>query len=213
MQINKDATLTIKGTGSLIAAGRNNTAGIGAPRSNSFAIDPTSKKVNNEYRDGGNLIIESGIINAFGAGAGAGIGASYRTKFGNITINGGSVTVNSTVCENDIEIRVRTGDVQLCDVRCGTLRSSGSTGDIRLKNVLAAEEIHIERSTGDVAFEDADAAELFVETDTGDVSGSLCSEKMFLTESNTGDIRVPASIAGGTCRIITSTGDITITVQ
>ncbi len=130
-----------------------------------------------------------------------------------LSVSTGSVTLNSAVCENDMEIRVRTGDVQLCDVRCGTLRSSGSTGDIRLKNVLAAEEIHIERSTGDVAFEDADAAELFVETDTGDVSGSLCSEKMFLTESNTGDIRVPASTAGGTCRIITSTGDITITVQ
>lgn len=95
VQINKNATLTIKGTGSLVATGRNQAAGIGVPRDKSFAIDPTSKTVSNEYRNGGNLIIESGTINAFGNSTGAGIGASRGTQFGNITINGGSVTVNS----------------------------------------------------------------------------------------------------------------------
>lgn len=100
VQINKDATLTITatGTGSLDASTSNNTAAIGAPRGgnayNEFSINSAGRR-DNTYSHGGNLIIESGIINAFGNSTGAGIGASHSSQFGNITINGGSVTVNS----------------------------------------------------------------------------------------------------------------------
>ena len=95
VQINKDATLTIDGDGSLDASTTNNTSGIGAPKLNEFAINPTTGRKDNAYKSGGNLIIESGTINAYGAGAGAGIGASHGVPFGDITINGGTVTVNS----------------------------------------------------------------------------------------------------------------------
>ena len=95
VQINKDATLTIDGDGSLDARSSNHTAGIGVPRNNAFAINPNNGRKDNAYRSGGNLIIESGTINAYGAGAGAGIGASHGLQFGDVTINGGTVTVNS----------------------------------------------------------------------------------------------------------------------
>ena len=91
--------------------------------------------------------------------------------------------------------------------------SDGSTGDLVLKNVIASEKFSIERSTGDVKFEAADASEIFVETSTGDVCGSLMSEKFFITESDTGSSDVPQTLSGGKCEVKTSTGDIKITVE
>ncbi|MBQ1821155.1 MAG: DUF4097 family beta strand repeat protein [Clostridia bacterium] len=76
-----------------------------------------------------------------------------------------------------------------------------------------AEQISIERSTGDVRFEQCDAAELSIDTDTGDVTGSLRSDKVFIAQSHTGDVSVPGSTSGGKCRITTDTGDIRITVR
>ena len=112
-----------------------------------------------------------------------------------------------------LDLTVSTGDVHLEDLRCNTLLASGNTGDILLKNVVATESISIIRTTGDVRFDGADAAAIFVETDTGDVTGTLLTEKVFLPKSDTGDIEVPKTNAGGKCEIITSTGDIQLTIQ
>ena len=71
----------------------------------------------------------------------------------------------------------------------------------------------IGRSTGDVRFEECDAAEIFVRTDTGDIKGSLLTDKMFFAEADTGSVRVPKTTSGGRCEITTSTGDIRITIE
>ena len=83
VQINGGATLTIEGTGSLTAKGTNFCPGIGAPRLNTCATTMS----------GGNLIIESGIINAGTySGSHGAIGGSLLGDFGDITIKGGNVT-------------------------------------------------------------------------------------------------------------------------
>ena len=72
-------TLTIKGQGTLNATGGSLGAGIGGANTS----------------PAGNIVIESGIINAYGASSGAaGIGAGYElgASSGNITISGGTVT-------------------------------------------------------------------------------------------------------------------------
>jgi DUF4097 and DUF4098 domain-containing protein YvlB len=107
---------------------------------------------------------------------------------------------------------VSTGDTKLQDVTCRSLVSNGSTGDIFLKNVLAVEKFHVERSTGDVNFELSDAAEIDVETDTGDIEGSLLTDKIFITRTDTGRVRVPDSAGGGRCELTTDTGDIRISI-
>ena len=116
-------------------------------------------------------------------------------------------------CDADISIGLSTGKAYLTDIVCKNLTSMGSTGDISLKNVIAAEKISIERSTGDVTFEGSDAAELCITTDTGDVEGSLLTDKVFITKTDTGRINVPNSITGGRCEITTDTGDIKITIS
>ena len=130
-----------------------------------------------------------------------------------ISVSTGKVTVTDVSCDRDVFVRVSTGRAYLTNVKCGSFASVGSTGDILLKKLIAEENISIERSTGDVTFEDSDAAEIFVSTDTGDVEGSLLSDKVFITKTDTGRIKVPNSITGGRCEMTTDTGDIKITVS
>ncbi len=112
-----------------------------------------------------------------------------------------------------LDLSVSTGEVKLANIECKNLVSSGSTGDISLESVIAAEKISIERSTGDVSLDGSDAAEIFIKTDTGDVTGSLLTDKVFTTKTDTGDIEVPKSANGGSCEIITDTGDIELDIK
>lgn len=125
----------------------------------------------------------------------------------------GSITVSDVVCRGDAAMAVSTGRTTLSNLQCQNLTSTGDTGDLSLQNVIAADKFHIERDTGDVKFESADAAEIFVKTDTGDVTGSLLTEKIFYAQSDTGWVRVPKSTTGGICEITTDTGDIRITLK
>lgn len=130
-----------------------------------------------------------------------------------LSVSTGKATAAGVSCVGDITVDVSTGMTELTDVVCKNLTSSGNTGDISLKNVIAAEMLSIVRSTGDVSFDGCDANDIFVETDTGDVCGSLLSDKVFITEASTGRIDVPKTMTGGRCEISTDTGDIRIEVQ
>lgn len=99
----------------------------------------------------------------------------------------------------------------LTDLSCQSFFSNGTTGDLALDHVVAAETFSIERSTGNVEFHRCDAAGLFVKTSTGHVTGSLLTGKNFLTDTRTGSVEVPKTAAGGKCEIRTVTGDIRIT--
>ena len=96
---------------------------------------------------------------------------------------------------------------------CKNVISRGSTGDILLNNVIAAENFSVERSTGDIRLERSDAKEIFLKTSTGDIRGSLLTDKVFVTKTNTGSINVPDSVTGGRCEITTSTGNINISIS
>lgn len=129
-----------------------------------------------------------------------------------LSVTTGKVTVSGMTCKGDIALGVSTGKAYLTDVVCKSVISSGSTGDISLKSVIASEKFSIERSTGCVRFDGSDAAEIFVKTNTGDVTGNLLSEKVFVTQTDTGDVDVPETITGGKCDINTDTGDIKIKI-
>lgn len=130
-----------------------------------------------------------------------------------ISVSTGKVTVTDVSCDRDVFVRVSTGRAYLTNVKCGSFASEGSTGDIFLNQVIAAEKLSVERDTGDVNLERCDAAEIFIETETGDVVGSLLSEKVFLVETDTGRVDLPRSTSGGRCEISTSTGDIEIEIK
>ena len=125
----------------------------------------------------------------------------------------GDVRMDSLLCEGELSIRVSTGDVELKSISCRALRTEGNTGDLSLQSAVAAETMTIERTSGHVRFEQCDAAGILVWTDSGDVTGTLLTDKVFLTETNTGDVDVPRSAAGGTCEVITTTGDISLRIE
>ena len=130
-----------------------------------------------------------------------------------LSVTTGSVTATGVNCQGDMKIKVTTGKTNLTDIRCENGQTQGNTGDISLKNVIAAQKLSIKRTTGDVKFSGCDAAELFVKTDTGDVTGTLLSEKVFITKTDTGRVNVPKTVTGGRCEITTDTGDIKIQIQ
>ena len=72
----ENKTLTIKGDGFLTAIGKNFAAGIGGGTN----------------APSGNIVIESGSIDATGGYKAAGIGSGRKCRCGNITVNGGLVT-------------------------------------------------------------------------------------------------------------------------
>lgn len=112
-----------------------------------------------------------------------------------------------------LDIQVVTGDVRLETLSCRALRIDSVTGDITMKNVIAADSLDIEATTGDVSFEACDAASITIALTTGDVTGSLLSGKDFSVEVTTGDVSVPPSGGSGKCRITATTGDVHITVS
>jgi len=130
-----------------------------------------------------------------------------------LSVSTGKVTVSNVTCEGDIKINVSTGKTNITHVKCKDFTSSGSTGDISLKNFIVTEELSVERTTGDVKFDGSDAAEIFVETDTGNVRGSLLTDKVFVAQTDTGSVDVPKTATGGRCEISTDTGDIKITIN
>ena len=131
----------------------------------------------------------------------------------NLSVSTGKVTVTNVTCAGDLAVDVSTGRAYLTDVACKNLTTSGSTGELSLRRVIAAQAFHIVRTTGDVEFDDCDAAEIFVDTDTGDVEGTLLSEKVFFITTDTGDVEVPKTMTGGRCEITTGTGDIELDIQ
>ncbi len=75
----KNKTLTITGSGSLVAESRNNAAGIGSGNEDTC----------------GNINIRGGTITARGGQYAAGIGSGSRGGCGNITISGGTITATA----------------------------------------------------------------------------------------------------------------------
>ena len=124
----------------------------------------------------------------------------------------GTVELSEAECRGDLGLTVTTGKARLRQVSCNSLLSGGDTGDLRLEDLIARERIEVRRSTGEVQLERCDAGELLITTDTGDVTGSLLTEKVFLVRSDTGRINVPETVSGGTCKIVTETGNIIISI-
>jgi len=113
----------------------------------------------------------------------------------------------------DLRMSVTTGETSAYRVKCVTLTSAGSTGDLLLRDVVAEDFFSITRSTGDVVLEDCDAAALTITTDTGDVTGTLRTQKQFAAHSDTGHVTLPhLPPAGGPCTITTDTGNVYITL-
>lgn len=123
----------------------------------------------------------------------------------------GNITAKKLICKN-VTLSVSTGKTTVSDMTCESFNSIGNTGDIAMSNLVVKGSLNVKRSTGDVKFNKCDAAKLNITTDTGDVTGSLLSDKIFIHKTDTGKVSLPETTTGGTCKIITDTGDIKISI-
>ena len=105
-----------------------------------------------------------------------------------------------------------SSDIDLNDVTCENLAYDGTTGDVQLTDVIVAEDINIDVTTGDVTFDEIDALNIYVHTSTGDIEGSVLTDKTFDADAVTGDVSVPRSSEGGICELSAITGDIDVYV-
>ena len=129
-----------------------------------------------------------------------------------LSVSTGDISLSDVICKGDTKTNITTGAINVASTVCQNFVSTGNTGDIILKDVNVTKKIEIQRETGDVTFDHSDAAEISVKTTTGSVIGSLLTEKIFTVKSSTGDIHVPETKTGGTCEIITVTGDIKLNI-
>lgn len=130
-----------------------------------------------------------------------------------LSVSTGKVVAENVTCSRDIVLNVSTGKADLTNIQCRNFTTTGNTGDLSLKNMVATENLSIERSTGDIRFDGCDAAKITIKTDTGDVTGTLLTEKIFVAETDTGKVNVPRTTTGGICQVTTDTGDIKIMLQ
>ena len=127
-----------------------------------------------------------------------------NTSTGDIRIVGGAPEM--------LDLTVTTGDITLADIHPENLRVVVNSGSISLRDVTVSARLCLQSTSGDIELDRCDAAELFIKTTSGDVEGSLLSDKVFITKTSTGDIEIPRTGEGGTCEIITTTGDIEIEI-
>jgi len=134
-------TLTIQGTGTLNASSNGGANGWGAGIGGSDLVDC------------GNIVINSGTINATGGENMAGIGGGYQKSCGSITINGGDVTATGGEMGAGIgggtygscgSITINGGDV----TATGGNKAAGiGTGRVIANNTITGGDINISGGT------------------------------------------------------------------
>ncbi len=136
----------------------------------------------------------------------------YEFEQADIRVTTGKINVSGLSCVSNAEFSVTTGKINICDVTGKNISFTGSTGDVHLKNVVAAEKLSIKTNTGDIQLSDCDGGEIFIKNNTGSVNASLLSEKIFIADTTTGKVKVPKTVSGGKCEITTTTGNITVEI-
>ncbi len=129
-----------------------------------------------------------------------------RASTGNITVK------NATISEK-VMAEVSTGNILADALNAKNFESRASTGNTTLRNSVMAEHLQARASTGNVIFEDSDANTLDIETSTGNVWGTLLTAKTFQCTTSTGRISVPQGTTGGLCKVVTSTGNIELSIK
>ncbi len=110
----RGSSLTIYGqeeqSGSIVATGNNDNAGIGGTND-----------------DGGAITINGGVIKATGGDLGAGIGGGYKGTNGAITINGGTVTATGNRSSSGIGSGAQCSNTETITITGGTVTANGGS--------------------------------------------------------------------------------------
>ena len=143
------------------------------------------------------------------------VGPGFRFENITVDVTTGDINLNTLDVEDTLEMNVLTGDINLTNIDCVDVVYNGTTGDLDFDNVLAAGNINIDLTTGDIDFV-GDAANFYLECTTGDINMVLYSDKEFDVDVLTGDSSIPRDGDGeelGECVVELTTGDIDIEID
>ena len=147
-------------------------------------------------------------------------GFSVKTSSGDIKIKNlsadvidintvsGEIDISEVTAAQAINIKSSSGDTELSEANAKDISVQSSSGEIKFYGVKAGGEIRAESRSGDVSLDKSDADSLYIKTNSGDVSGSLLTPKIYNAETGSGTVKLPRSEEGGTCDIVTGSGDI-----
>ena len=118
-------------------------------------------------------------------------------------------------CEigGNVNVTASTGDFTITNSKSNSLTLKLTTGDAKLINYIAANDVKIETTTGKVSFQMIDGKNFDILTDTGDIEGDILTEKVFDVKSDTGSQRYPSTYSGGIFKVRTDTGEIDISLS
>ncbi len=120
----------------------------------------------------------------------------------------GEIDVSEVTAAQTVNIESASGDTGLSEANAKNISAQSSSGGIKFDGVKAAGEIRAESRSGDVSLDKSDADSIYIKTNSGDVSGSLLTPKIYNAETGSGTVKLPRSEEGGTCDIVTGSGDI-----
>ncbi|MCH5340598.1 MAG: DUF4097 family beta strand repeat protein [Acetatifactor sp.] len=106
-----------------------------------------------------------------------------------------------------LSFHTTSGDVQVNDIKVGSLRGKTKSGDIEIE-AAESEKIDLSAHSGDLALNDAKARDVKMITTSGDVRiSALRAEKLYAMTSS-GDIEMEGDTEVKEGELITSSGDI-----
>ncbi|MBR6825007.1 MAG: DUF4097 family beta strand repeat protein [Oscillospiraceae bacterium] len=129
-----------------------------------------------------------------------------------LSIASGNIILENIDTAHEIELEVASGAVRLTHVNCKDLDVDSASGKVDLQQVKATGDISAETASGNINLLSCDASEYHLESASGDIEGTVLSPMTFKADSLSGRVNVP-NTQGGTCRIITASGNIHITVE
>ena len=131
----------------------------------------------------------------------------------NFVVTSGDVTLNKSNVNGNLYIKTTSGEIIIDNVKANKLEMKNTTGDVKLSNTIITTDFIFNGTTADVIFDGFDAKSIYVKVNTGSIKGTLLSEKMFFTKTTSGNVVVPESTSGGSCKLITTSGNINISYK
>ena len=129
-----------------------------------------------------------------------------------VLVSTGNIEVSGVTCTKKIALDSFSGNVTVTDTACKSFSSTGKSGGLYMKNVVARRYFSIDRTSGNLMLDGCDAGVGYLVTGSGNVTGSWLSSKIFEVKTSSGNKDLPSTTSGGKCRVTTGSGNITMTI-
>ena len=127
-----------------------------------------------------------------------------RTESGSLAMSGTSPA--------KVSAETVSGDIRAEDMRGTDMDLQTVSGKAEISSAVVSGYLAVKTGSGDISLQECDAQTVYLKSVSGDIKGSLLSGKNFSVKTVSGHIDVPGSSYGGSCEIVTTSGDAEIVI-